>query len=121
MASFLPTRLLGHINGNFKVFDFRNSAHNRPSQSDIITYTWGDTIEPYNCGIDDVDWNVTISKQKLESIKRLIIKDNVQYLWVDCVCINQEDKRKINIEVLKIYQYYKNAHICYILMDMDEV
>ncbi|KAH6665819.1 heterokaryon incompatibility protein-domain-containing protein [Halenospora varia] len=121
MASFLPTRLLGHINGNFKVFDFRNSAHDRPDQFDIITYTWGNTIEPYNCRIDGVDWNVTISKQKLEDIKRLMIKGNVQYLWVDCVCLNQEDKKEMDIEVLKMYQYYKSARMCYILMDMGEV
>lgn len=50
-----------------------------------------------------------------------MIKDNIRYLWVDCVCLNQGDEREMAIEIPKMYEYYKSARRCYILMEMDEV
>lgn len=120
MASFLPSRLLGHTSGKFEVFNPRDPAR-MVDRFDIITYTWGVKIEPYNCGIEGVTWNVKISPKKLEDIKRLMIETNVQYLWVDCVCLNQDNEEEIAKEIPKMYEYYKSARKCYILMDMDEV
>jgi hypothetical protein len=120
MGSVFPSRLLGRINGNFEVFNPHDADH-KVDRFDIITYTWGEKTKPYNCGIDGVTWNVKISKEKLEDIKRLMIKDDVQYLWVDCVCLNQDDEKEMSVEIPKMYEYYKSARKCYILMDMDEV
>lgn len=116
MVPHLPSRLIGHTNGNFEVFDTCNSTH-KVDHFDIITYTWGKTVPPYNCGIDGVNWNVPIREKKLEDIKRLMIDADVQYLWADCVCINQEDEKEKAVEIPKMYQYYKSARKCYILMD----
>ncbi|CZR64380.1 uncharacterized protein PAC_14278 [Phialocephala subalpina] len=121
MAPVLPSRLLGHTNGKFEVFDTNTRNPDTVKNFDIITYTWGATIPPYNCGIDGVKWNVGIAPQKLEDIKRLMVNANVQYLWVDCVCINQTDENEKNVEIPKMYEYYKSARKCYVLMDMDEV
>ncbi|TVY78330.1 hypothetical protein LSUE1_G006695 [Lachnellula suecica] len=120
MAAVLPSRLLSHINGRFEVFDTRDPSR-RVDHFDIITYRWGENVLPYNCGIDGVNWNVKVAEKKLDDIKRLMIKENVQYLWVDCVCLNQDDKEEMSNEIPKMYQYYKSARKCYILMDMDEV
>jgi hypothetical protein len=62
MASFLPSRLLSHINGKFSVFDTRSY---RVDHFDIISYTWGTETDPYNCGIDGVGWDVTLSREKI--------------------------------------------------------
>lgn len=118
MASILPSRLLAHINGEFFVFDPRSSG---VDNFDIVSYTWGDQIAPYNCGIDGVTWDVTIAKEKLEDIKRLMVISGVQYMWVDCVCLNQVDSTEKSAEIAKMYQYYKNARKCHILINMDEV
>jgi hypothetical protein len=118
MAFVLPLRLLGHIDGNFFVFDPR--AYN-VRQFDIISYTWGEKQLPYKCAIAGVDWDVIISSEKLEDIKRLMICSGVQYLWVDCLCINQADVREKSAEISKMYEYYKSAHKCHILVDMPEV
>ncbi|KUJ12814.1 uncharacterized protein LY89DRAFT_699440 [Mollisia scopiformis] len=103
-----------------KIFNTNDPVH-KVDHFDIITYTWGKTVPPYNCGIDGVNWNVPIQEKKLEDIKRLMIKANVQYLWADCICINQDDEKEKAVEIPKMYQYYKSARKCYILMDMDEV
>lgn len=76
---------------------------------DIITYTWGDTVAPYRCNIPGVEWNVVINPNKLEDIKRLMIAANIQFLWVDCVCLNQEDEKEMALEVLKMYEYVSDS------------
>jgi hypothetical protein len=118
MASVLPSRLLGHINGNISVFDPRSY---RVDHFDIISYTWGRGADPYNCGIDGVNWDVTISREKLEEIKRLMVSSSVQHMWVDCMCINQADAREKSAEISKMYEYYRNARMGHILIDMPEV
>lgn len=120
MASSLPLRLLSHTNGKFKVIDTSDPAQ-VVKEFDIITYTWGAKTQPYNCGIEGVDWNVKITPRKLVDIKRLMVESNIRYLWVDCVCLNQDDQKEMAVEVLRMYEYYKSARKCYILMEMDEV
>ncbi|EPE30129.1 hypothetical protein GLAREA_12852 [Glarea lozoyensis ATCC 20868] len=119
MASVVPLRLLSYNNGHFEVKDTRHIGYG--VDYSIITYTWGAPTTPYDCKIDGVTWELTISPQKLDDIKRLMIEDNIQLLWVDCVCINQTDSREKLIELPKMYDYYKCAYKCYVLMDMIEV
>lgn len=121
VAHPLPSRLLGRIDGKFKVFDTHDPKAPRVNHFDIITYTWGPTRAAYRCDIEGVDWNVEVSPDKLEDIKRLMEEDNIEFMWVDCVCLNQDNKTEIDAEVLKMYDYYKRARKCYILMEMDEV
>lgn len=118
MASVLPSRLLGHINGNLFVFDPRSY---RVDYFDIISYTWGRETAPYNCGINGVNWDVTIPRGKLEDIRRLMVSSGVQYMWADCVCINQADTSEKSAEISKMYEYYRSARMCHILIDLPEV
>lgn len=94
-------RLLGRFNNFFKVFDTRDHIH-KVNQFDVLTYTWGQKVAPYKCGIEGVNWNVKINPRKLNDIKRLMVETNVQYLWVDCLCLNQEDSEEMADEVLKV-------------------
>lgn len=119
MASFLPLRLLGNIDGVFSVFDPR--AYN-VTNYDILSYTWGDEVKPaYDCGIPGVNWTVKINRAKLNDIQRFMAHSGVRYLWVDCVCINQNDEHEKAVEMARMYEYYKTADTCHILVDMPEV
>ncbi|KAE9366385.1 hypothetical protein N431DRAFT_562939 [Stipitochalara longipes BDJ] len=119
MAPNLPSRLLGHTDGNFFVFDPR--SYGGHVEFDIISYTWGDPVDPYKCGINGISWEVTINPERLDDIKRLMVSAGVQYLWADCVCINQTDTEEKSVEISKMYEYYKNARKCHILVGMAEV
>lgn len=66
--------------------------HEGVTEFDIISYTWGPETEAYDCGIPGVNWGITLSREKLNDIKRLMVSAPVQYLWVDSVCINQADR-----------------------------
>ncbi|KAI9778504.1 MAG: hypothetical protein M1839_008034 [Geoglossum umbratile] len=70
--------------------------------------------------VEGVDWDMTIDKSKIEEIKTLMQEDDVlSFMWVDCLCINQTDKAEKHNEISKMYQYYKSARKCHILISMD--
>jgi hypothetical protein len=102
MASQLPLRLLSLAGGELQIVYPQTLG---VKEFDIITYTWGPTVAPYRCDIPGVDWNVKINPRKLRDIKRLMQIANIQYLWVDCVCLNQEDDKEMAAEVMKMYEY----------------
>lgn len=118
MAPLLPRRLLRHINGEFSVFE---PAPGSVESYDVVSYTWGEEVAERDSEIPGVGWAVKISKSKLDSIKKLMEEANIQYLWVDCICIHQTDETEMSIEIFKMFEYYKSASKCHILMDMTEV
>jgi hypothetical protein len=126
MESVLPLRLLGLINGEFKVFDPRSPYYSPTVEKrgfDIISYTWSELKLEYKCGIEGVYWDLTINMSKIEEIKRLMRLgekgDVLPFMWVDCLCINQTDKAEKSDEISKMYQYYKRARKCHILIDIE--
>lgn len=62
-----------------------------------------------------------IRLEKLDGIKRLMISSSAKYLWCDCVCLNQENKDEKAAEIAKMFEYYKSARICHILLDIPQV
>ncbi|PQE27879.1 Ankyrin and het domain protein [Rutstroemia sp. NJR-2017a BBW] len=144
MASIppLPLRLLGRVKGEFKVFDKSEYAALKVDHFDILTHVWGKfcdpdygepddcdmpthvqgkTCKPYKCGIDGVHWGIKLSETKIDNIKRLIVEADIKYLWVDALCLNQEDEAEKKAEVLKMYEHYKSGRKCYALMEMHDV
>jgi hypothetical protein len=122
MAATLPSRLLGLINGQFQVFNPRSPGAPTVDAFDIISYTWSAPRPEYRCGIPGVTWNLTIDWKKIEEIKNLMSRSEVRpFMWVDCLCINQSDKTEKSFEISKMYEYYKSARQCHILIDMPKL
>ncbi|KAL5344506.1 hypothetical protein ACLOAV_010487 [Pseudogymnoascus australis] len=122
MAVVLPSRLLGIVDNEFRVFDPRSKGAPVVSAFDIISHTWNDPWPKYKCGIPGVDWDLTIDPKKIDEIKKLMAQKNVlQFIWVDCLCLNQADADEKSAEIAKMYEYYRSASTCHILIDMKEV
>lgn len=117
LDSDLPLRLLCHENNEFYVCDPRSKG---VVEYDILSYRWHKDAK-HDVRITGVSWDVGITDKRIGDVKRLMRTQGIQYLWVDCVCINQEDPAEQSAEISKMYQYYKNATTCHILIDMDEV
>ncbi|ETS85745.1 hypothetical protein PFICI_03770 [Pestalotiopsis fici W106-1] len=75
--------------------------------------------QPYAHGIEGVTWWFNVEEEKLNDIKSLMRNASIEYLWVDCVCINQRDRSESAGEVLKMFEYYKSARTCHILLKME--
>ncbi|QYS99450.1 HET domain-containing protein [Trichoderma simmonsii] len=124
MASVLPLRLLRYdaATENFAVVQPNGSGAPRVQSFDITSYTWGPTRKiPFKTKIQGVTWPLHLSKKKLRQIKKLMVQDGIEYLWADCVCINQNDDAEKAREVPKMYEYYRSARKCHILLEIDEV
>ncbi|CEJ90867.1 hypothetical protein VHEMI06620 [[Torrubiella] hemipterigena] len=118
MDKALPLRLLAYENGSYFVFN--------PTSQDIkyhiVSYTWGPEAEDkYTCLIPGVSWDLSIASTRLREILGFMAKANIHYLWVDCLCINQSDDDEVATEVAKMFEYYKSAEQCHILLEMNEV
>jgi hypothetical protein len=122
MSVVLPLRLLGMVDGEFRVFDPRSEGAPMVRAFDIISHTWNDPKPQYKCGIPGVDWQLTIDPMKIEEIKKLMTQvDVLPFMWVDCLCLNQADVDEKSAEIAKMYEYYRSARKCHILIDMKEV
>ncbi|KAK2471093.1 hypothetical protein H9L39_17324 [Fusarium oxysporum f. sp. albedinis] len=49
-----------------------------------------------------------------------MVAADIKYLWADCVCINQTDENEKSAEIPKMFEYYRSAERCHLLMDMEE-
>jgi hypothetical protein len=122
MATTLPQRLLTIVGGELGVI---NTIEHNVSEFDIVSYTWGGTVDAYDASIPGVNWKVEISKDRIDDIKRLMEapkgKYETRYVWADCVCIDQNNEAEKNTEMAKMYEYYKSARMCHILLHMDGI
>ncbi len=72
-----------------------------------LSYCWGD--------INNKTWlncsgrRLALTKNLLDAIRRLRRKDKTIILWIDQICINQEDLEERSSQVLLMQQIYKNA------------
>ncbi|GAP84468.1 putative heterokaryon incompatibility protein OR [Rosellinia necatrix] len=111
--AFTPRYLLCREDDKFFVFD----TGGRTYEYDIVSYCWGAEVEEYDCKIDGVNWLVRISEKKIAQFKKLMRRQDVKCMWVDSLCINKSDKQHESEELSKMFQYYKQARNCYLLMD----
>lgn len=133
MAYARPLRLLRQYKGAFTLVDLR---HTHVDSFDIISHRWypaekaaygfKDTRGPDGAllkghGIPGLDWDINISREKLTHIKAFMEFASVEYLWVDCICIRQDDNEEKAGEVPKMFEYYKAAQTCHVLMKMPAV
>ncbi|KAI0437187.1 heterokaryon incompatibility protein-domain-containing protein [Xylaria telfairii] len=112
----IPPYLLKQENGKFSLIETNGDSYDY----DIISYRWGDPVEKHDCGIDGVNWPVEISEAKLSDIQELMCFKDVKYMWADCICINDADENQESEEVYKMFQYYKHAKNCYLMIETPE-
>ncbi|KAK5635724.1 hypothetical protein RRF57_011436 [Xylaria bambusicola] len=133
MAS--PRYLLHRYNGTqFSILETNGHSYDY----DIVSYCWGDSVNRYQYNhvrekgkgdgldsekdqIEGLKWDITIKREKVEMFKKLMCFKDVDFMWVDSLCINKTDKQQETEELAKMFQYYKQARNCYLMMDMPEL
>jgi hypothetical protein len=122
-----PLRLLTHSKATESFLVFTPTT---PLPYDILSYTWRSALlpedddapppPPYDTGIANISWRVKVHPLKIAQIKSFMIHSSIEYLWVDALCINQDDEVEVTGEMEKMYYYYTGAAKCHILLDMEE-
>jgi ankyrin repeat protein len=74
---------------------------------DALSYTWGGSEQPYEIKINDSTMPVTVNlSQALWDLRH---PDKDRLLWVDAICINQEDIKERGHQVKHMASIYKRA------------
>ncbi len=78
-----------------------------PPKYVALSYCWGDTNDKtwLNCN----GQRLTLTKNLLNAIRTLRQKDKTVILWIDQICINQENLEERSSQVLLMQQIYKSA------------
>ena len=80
---------------------------NQCRQYEALSYVWGDTPGPSTIVLRDQHMHVT---SNLESaLRHLRFEDHHRILWIDALCINQDDLRERNHQVRQMRSIYQFA------------
>jgi ankyrin repeat protein len=72
-----------------------------------LSYTWGNTSRP--CDIIINGSNMTVTKNAYLALQDLRYQEQDRVLWVDAICINQEDKDERGQQVQQMGSIYSGA------------
>jgi hypothetical protein len=113
-GSLLPLRVIS-IKDHGESFQLRLTRCQIPESYAALSYCWGgdqpvkttsDTIEPYSYDIPVHDLPRTLLDAVIAT-RRL----GLSYLWIDCICINQDDASEKSIEISKMPDIYAGAYV----------
>ncbi|KAL1877413.1 hypothetical protein Daus18300_002397 [Diaporthe australafricana] len=75
-----------------------------------ISYAWGEaSVAGYFCDPDGIETRLGYSKVTLEIVSTLVAPGSTLYLWIDSVCINQEDNDERASQVAIMGDIYRQA------------
>ncbi|KAM0808961.1 putative Heterokaryon incompatibility protein 6, OR allele [Seiridium cardinale] len=76
---------------------------------EALSYTWGDPANRFDDVLFLDQAPLRISKNLSEALRRFRIPDRPRRLWVDAVCINQDDIPERNDQVARMHLIYRYA------------
>ncbi|KAI1372465.1 heterokaryon incompatibility protein-domain-containing protein [Hypoxylon crocopeplum] len=83
-----------------------------PIDFEALSYVWGDVHGPASIMMDGKRINIT--KNLEAALQRIRLPDKKRKLWVDQLCINQDDDREKSIQIPLMRQIYTKANQCLI-------
>jgi hypothetical protein len=113
-GSLLPLRVIS-IKDHGESFQLRLTRCHIPESYAALSYCWGgyqpvkstsDTIEAYSNDIPVHDLPRTLLDAVIATRKL-----GLSYLWIDCICINQDDGLEKSIEISKMPDIYAGAYV----------
>lgn len=115
---FLPTRLI-NLQPGWKDLDLRlEDGHSVPLRSSYIalSYCWGDyrpacitTVENLAQNKAKIPWDRL--PLTFQDAAAFTLSLGIRYLWIDSICIIQEDEEDWQRESGKMYAVYKNSYL----------
>ncbi|KAL7781173.1 heterokaryon incompatibility domain-containing protein [Trichoderma afarasin] len=74
---------------------------------DALSYVWGDPLEKINITIDGKILPVTVNL--FQALNGLLSKGGPRRLWIDAICVNQEDLNERSSQVRLMGKIYKQS------------
>jgi hypothetical protein len=92
----------------FLSLSFLSEELQQPScEYEALSYTWGSNERPHRVLIDDLDFPVTANL--FAALRGFRLCSQVRTLWVDAICINQDDISERHDQVQKMSHIFRAA------------
>ena len=92
-----------------------------PDQYDALSYTWGDAIDQQLIYPDGGYGELPVTSNCFNAMRRLRNKYEPRRVWIDAVCINQDDLEERNRQVSIMGSIYKSARRVYIYLGEEDL
>ena len=79
-----------------------------PSPYEALSYMWGDLTATTTIVINQ--HRITITKSLEAALRHLRKADEIRTLWVDALCIDQENVEERNVQVPQMWRIFSKAH-----------
>lgn len=83
---------------------------------EALSYCWGEPIFDHSISCNGLGYPIT--RSVYQALQRLRFEEEVRYLWVDQLCINQQDFPERSVQVQKMLLIYQSA--CKVIVWLDE-
>lgn len=122
LAHILPKRLI-YVGGDDELIQIRETRRNAFPYV-ALSYCWGRTIGVRLTKANSQQLSSSVSAKDLLPVHRDAItitrKLGVQYLWVDALCIIQDDVDDKNDEIANMASIYSNAYLTIAVTGSDD-
>lgn len=78
----------------------------------ILSHTWGDD-EVTLQDLENPSQQTRHGYAKVMACCALALKEGWQYVWIDTCCIDKTSSAELSEAINSMYQWYKNAEVCY--------
>jgi hypothetical protein len=94
---------------------------------DALSYAWGDPVYSESIqvceslNVEQVSQYLPITRNLFEALLRLRLDDAPRTLWIDALCINQDDLEEKGNQVARMGRVYREASQVIVWLGEDEV
>lgn len=85
---------------------------------EALSYTWGDTKDSLPLRVDG-NSHIMVSKNLFSALRHLVAENEARILWIDQLCINQNDLLEKGFQVEQMGQIYEKASMTIIWLGED--
>lgn len=85
---------------------------------EALSYTWGTTEKPCNIKIND--FQIPVTRNVYVALQHLRLRNEDRFLWVDAICINQDDHEEREQQVGQMKLIYEYAEKVLIWMGVSD-
>jgi hypothetical protein len=94
----------------------RNFAASEDPKYAILSHTWGkDEVSFQDLRTGDAE--TRLGYRKIKKCCELAALHGFEYAWVDTCCIDKTSSAELQEAICSMYQWYKNAQICYVYLE----
>ncbi|KAH8901247.1 HET-domain-containing protein, partial [Thozetella sp. PMI_491] len=85
---------------------------------EALSYVWGN-VEDSGSIIVDIESRLTVARNLLIALQYLRRPDQPRILWIDAICINQQDMDERSRQVTYMYEVYRHAKSVYVWLGLE--